>query len=375
MKNLARLIPLSTLSFLLAHPAQALEVKGKELEIYGTLHPSLDYLDSSVSSAQADAKSDDKLVNGATSISFNSSKIGFRGVLATDVDGLSMVYQLEQNVTPDGSSTDTLDTRNTFAGLQTPSWTLIAGRHDTLFKDLALRHSLIKHSVADRGVILGAGAVHGNQLDRRAENMLLGRYFLPLGRGRLELQAQYSPDAVKSAGYADNNRRDLQAVGVEWKSPSRLFAVAVDHWSAFTIGQDDSEIYAIRACWRETGTHLNTSVILEHINQDAPTGVARELDRDAIALQASWKQGDWRYLGQVMKADSYDDSSATGATVYSLGAERSLTQKSLVYVITTLTDNEDNAAFQGVDGTHGDELATLAGHSPRATSVGTVINF
>lgn len=353
----------------------AIDLHGKELQLYGTLHPSIDYLDSDVSKAQADANPDDKLSAGDVSISYNSSNIGLRGELATDVSGLSMVYQLEQNILLDGSSSDTLNTRNSFAGLQGENWTVIAGRHDTLFKDLALRHSLIKHSVADRGAILGASALSGNQLDKRAENMLLARQYLPLGSGRLELQLQYSPDAIKSSGHVDNNKRDLAAAGVEWKSGARIFALAYDHWSNLVVNGNTGEINAWRGVWKETGSQLTTSLIVESIGHTLSDGSKGEMDRDAFALQGAWKEGNWRYLAQVMMAGSYADSKDTGATMWSAGVERNLSKTALVYGMYTRTDNEKNAKFQGVDGTHGDELGTVAGGSPQALSVGMVFKF
>jgi len=353
----------------------ALEVVGKQLEIYATLHPSFDYMDSDTSQAEADAHDTDKLTTGSSSLSFNSSKIGFRGQIGTDIPGINAIYQLEQAVNLDGKSDDTLNTRNSFAGIKSDEWMIIAGRHDSLFKDLALRHSLIKHSIGDRGAILGAGAIHGNQMDKRAENMLLGRYYLPLGSGNLELQAQYSPDAVKSAGNVDNNKREMFAVGSEWKSSARTLAFAYDHWSNISVGSTVGEVNAYRAVWKETGTALTTSLILESIDHKLDDGSKGELDRDAFAFQAAYKYAGLKYLGQVMMAGDYADVDDSGATMLSMGVEKSLSGSTKVYAMYTQTDNDKNAAYQAVDGTHGDELATTNGGTPKAFSVGSVINF
>ena len=314
-------------------PGQALEVVGKQLEIYGTLHPSLDYLDSDVSQTLADADPDDKLSAGDTSLSFNSSKLGVRGEISTDISGLSAVYQLEQNVNPDGKSNDTLNTRNSFAGLRTAQWTVLAGRHDSLFKSLALRHSLLKHSVADRGAILGAGAIHGNQMDIRAENMILGRYYLPLSDSRLELQAQYSPDAVKSSGRVDNNKREMFALAAEWKSAQRIFAFAWDHWANLSIGGTPGEVNAVRALWKETAGQLTTAVIVESIDHTLNNGDAGEMDRNAIAVQARYAVAGFRYLGQIMAADDYADVSDSGAVMVSLGIEKPLSASTRIYAM------------------------------------------
>lgn len=355
--------------------SHALALQGKELELYGTLHPSVDYLDSGVSKAEAGADPDDKRSDGDFSISYNSSNIGLRGELATDISDLNLVYQLEQNILPDGNSSDTLNTRNSFAGLKGADWTLLAGRHDTLFKDLALRHSLFKHSVADRGAILGASAQSGNQLDKRAENMLLARRYLPLGSGRLELQLQYSPDAIKSSGHVDNNQRDMAAAAAEWKSGSRIFAAAYDHWSDLQINGKRGEISAWRAAWKESHNRLTTSLIIENINHTLKDGGKGEMERKAFALQAAWQHSEWRYLAQIIMAGSHANTHKSGAAMWSAGAEKQLSASSLVYVMYTRTDNEKNARYQGVDGTHGDELGTRPGGSPQALSTGMVFRF
>lgn len=308
------------------------------------------------------------------SISYNSSLIGLRGEMPTDIEQLHVLYQMEQSVNPDGA-TDTLNTRNSFLGLKGSNWNLLIGRYDTLFKDLALRHSLIKHSVADRGAILGASALNGNQLDKRAENMILGRIFLPAGQSKLELQLQYSTETVKSPDRVDNNKQDLISAGVEWKSPRRILAAAYDHWSALDIKSTTGNIDAYRMVWKETGKQLTTSVILESIKHTLTDGSAGEMERDAAAFQIGWKQGSLNYLAQVIRAGNYAGISDSGATMWSAGLERSLSTTTQIYGMATVTDNEANARYQGVDGTHGDKLATLNGRAPRALSAGMIFRF
>lgn len=373
-RNQHHLHLLATCLFTAATHSQALPLNDKALELYGTLHASLDYLDSDISIIKADESNTDALSAGDMSISYNSSLIGLRGEMPTDIEQLHVLYQMEQSVNPDGA-TDTLNTRNSFLGLKGSNWNLLIGRYDTLFKDLALRHSLIKHSVADRGAILGASALNGNQLDKRAENMILGRIFLPAGQSKLELQLQYSTETVKSPDRVDNNKQDLISAGVEWKSPRRILAAAYDHWSALDIKSTTGNIDAYRMVWKETGKQLTTSVILESIKHTLTDGSAGEMERDAAAFQIGWKQGSLNYLAQVIRAGNYAGISDSGATMWSAGLERSLSTTTQIYGMATVTDNEANARYQGVDGTHGDKLATLNGRAPRALSAGMIFRF
>ncbi|MCW8829128.1 MAG: hypothetical protein OQK94_08740 [Gammaproteobacteria bacterium] len=40
-----------------------------------------------------------------------------------------------------------------------------------------------------------------------------------------------------------------------------------------------------------------------------------------------------------------------------------------------MTDNDDNAEYQGIDGGHGDELETELGGTPSSLSVGAIYKF
>jgi hypothetical protein len=61
--------------------------------------------------------------------------------------------------------------------------------------------------------------------------------------------------------------------------------------------------------------------------------------------------------------------------MFSIAAEKTLAKGLTTYVIYSQTDNDANATYQGVDGGHGDELATLPGGTPKAFSVGLKYAF
>ncbi|MDP2608147.1 MULTISPECIES: porin [unclassified Oceanobacter] len=358
----------------------AMASKDPSINFYGSLHASLDYLDSDVSAAEASASNTDKLSSGDVSLSFNSSKIGLKGEIATELDGLTGFYQIEQNLTPDGSSSNTWATRNTYLGLR---WSedkkrkgeLLAGRHDSLVKGIALDYSLLKHTVADRGAILGAGSGTGNVLDLRVENMLMGRWQAPLASGLMKLAVQYSPDAVKSSGYVDNNQRLYLGARADWSSAHWTLAAATEHWQQLAIGSASGDSDSWRFLARYRSEQWTLQGLMENLRYQPDDHGVTVLDRQAWALQSAWKSGQLTWLGSVMKAGSYRHSEDTGALMLSLGVERKLSKKIKTYAVYTRTNNEDNASFQGVDGTHGDELATLPGRSPQAVSAGLMLSF
>jgi predicted porin len=360
--------------------ASALNIVDNKLVIYGTLHPSLDYLDSGVSAEEAKTSTTDKLSSGDVSLSFNSSYIGFKGEFPTDVPGLTAFYQVEQNLNPDGGSSDTLSTRNTFAGLrgtseQEPQWELLAGRYDSMAKSVALDYTLLKHTVADRGAILGAGANSGNKMDLRVENMLLGRWYTSLAGGNLRWSAQYSPDAIKSSGYVDNNQRLYVGTGLDWHYQALTLAAGMDHWQQLTIGSKTGDADFWRVMARYKTAQMTLVSLFENIRYQPDDHSVTDLDRKAMALQASWSSGKLTWIGSVMKAGDYRHGDDTSALMTSVGLERSLSKSLKTYAVYTRTANADQAAFQGVDGTHGDELGSVAGGTPKAFSIGMQMTF
>ncbi|MEQ9022559.1 MAG: porin, partial [Pseudomonadales bacterium] len=108
----------------------AREIIGEKLNIYGTLNGSIDYLDSDVNDQLAEADPGDKLLNGETGISSNTTKIGARGRLAFNND-VDVLYQVEQFVDLDSDERIDFSTRNTFLGIAGSYGEVLVGRHDT----------------------------------------------------------------------------------------------------------------------------------------------------------------------------------------------------------------------------------------------------
>ncbi|MEJ2509700.1 MAG: porin, partial [Gammaproteobacteria bacterium] len=101
--------------------ANAADVLGKNLQIYGKVHLSLDSVD-----------------NGADknlSLASNSSRLGFKGQYDVS-DSLQGIWQIESKVVYDNGGKSAFVGRNTFAGLKGGFGTIAAGYKDTPFKDI-----------------------------------------------------------------------------------------------------------------------------------------------------------------------------------------------------------------------------------------------
>lgn len=359
-----RVLGILSLGVILSHVpnhAHAIELLGKQLEFYGVLHLSLDYLDSDVSDALAQQSDDDKLSEGEFSLSSNISRVGLRGEQAV-APGLTVLYQLEQNVNLDGSDGDSLTTRNSFLGLRGRYGELLAGRYDTLFKLVGTRYSLLNDTVADRGAIIGAASGVGNVLDRRAENMVMWR----ASQGPWNWAFQFSADSQRSTGNVDNNDRKLLGGSLTWRGDNQSATLAHEHHSDLAGGKVD----ATRLGWQQRLGALNANLILERVRHDLDAGGHGLLDRSAVALNLGWQRADYLWIVQLMQALDYPGAEDSSALKVSLGVEKQLAKSLKTYLVYTQTENDDNAAYQGVDGTHGDELATTAGNSPQALSAG-----
>ena len=97
---------LLTAAVLIPVSANAVEVSGKTLEVYGKIHVSIDNSD----------RDDPAVTNDGMSISSNSSRLGFKGKKETE-SGIDIIWQVEQEVSFDDASAGNFANRNTYVGL------------------------------------------------------------------------------------------------------------------------------------------------------------------------------------------------------------------------------------------------------------------
>ncbi|MFX4228666.1 MAG: porin [Porticoccaceae bacterium] len=348
----------------------AREIIGEKLNIYGTLNGSIDYLDSDVNDQLAEADPGDKLLNGETGISSNTTKIGVRGRLAFK-SNVEMLYQVEQFVDLDSDERIDFSTRNTFLGISGNYGEVLVGRHDTPFKLVSSRYSILTDTIGDRRAILGASAVDGNRLNRRADNMILWRNNKELSSGNFDWIVQYSPNANNSSGIPNNDDRSMWGLWGQWRGQGFSAAIAHDSWSGIFAG----EIGATRIAARKTYGPFTSALIYEHITHDLAGGGQGILDRDAWGANLVYASESWKYSFQILSAMSHALAPDSGAQMVTFAAEKAINSALIGYAAYSQTNNEENASYQAVDGGHGDELGTLPGGTPRAFSVGLKYSF
>ncbi len=338
--------------------ASAFQAAGDLLEIYGKIHLSADFYDTDASAPGGVA---DETGYGLSS---NSSRVGFKGKYALD-DGLSVLYQIEQEITLDEGGGDTFTTRNSFLGLGGGFGKVLAGYHDTPFKDLAGKYTLFGDSIGDRRAILGAFVGVGNQMNDRGANSLM--YIGDMGP--IQLKAMYAADAQGSAGTFDNNHNDLSSVSLVWENDAFSIGAAYEDQSNLRGGAQ-AKGWRLGAGYKIAGVHVQG--IYESITSDDNN----VFERDAYGANVAVKLGEKNTLGvQYLVAKDYKNSSDTGADMVSVGWNRKLDKRTSLYAMYSQTNNDSNADYQGVDGGHGDEVKTDPGGKPSAFSVGLVFKF
>ncbi len=334
--------------------AGAADLAGEALTVYGKIHLSIDAYDND-RAAPNDMS--------GVGLSSNSSRVGFKGKYAME-NGMDLLYKVEQQVDVDTSG-GSWATRNTYVGLKGGFGTLIAGYHDTPYKDLGGEYTLFGDTVGDRRAIIGAFVGLGNKMNNRGKNALMyvGDF------GPVALRAMYSADQSGSGGAPDNNDNDMTSASLVWGSGPLSLGVAYADYSDLTGGASAKGVRV------GAGFGFGTMKV-QAIYESTSSSDSDVLERDAYGANFSMKVGSASTLGlQYLAAGDYKNSSNTGADMMSVGYFTKLDKQTQVYAMYSRTSNDANADYQGIDGGHGDELKTDLGGSPSAFSVGMSFKF
>jgi len=349
------LLATGVLAFILPGIGQAVELIGKNLELYGKAHVSLDYSD-------PDAAGEDSQL----SLSNNSTRIGFKGQHAINQE-TTLLWQYEQGVDIAEAGGE-FASRNSFLGIKGRFGQVLAGHYDTPSKSLGSRWGMFSDTIGDRRAILGAYSGYGNVLNDRADNAILYSNRL----NELEIDVMYSTDPSSDdvSGGLDNNDRDLLSVSLIYSADQVAFGGSMERWSAdpvnFAQEVDNLRLMAVYKMER-----MQIGAIFELTDSNDPI-----YDREAIGFNGKLLLNESMDVRvQYLLADDNGGPGSTAAQQLALGIFNQMDKATQVYAAFTMTDNDSNAEYQGIDGGHGDELTTDPGGSPMAISVGAVYKF
>lgn len=322
------------------------------ISIYGTMHYAWEYIDTN--DASGDAADD---VAGANHVSL----LGFEG--HEDLgNGYRAFFTIESDIN------NTVGSNNTFVGIEGDFGTLLLGRTNTPYKSSIEDWNVWADTSGDAHAILSADAAGNNNFDTLAPQALL--YMSPEVAG---LQFALARIAVKDndvPGAADD---------IGWSTSLRYVngplsaALAYEKHEGDSLGLGSTDTVSEQAWRLGAQYHLGDSTIAavyEDIRHGDPT--VRQ-SRAAWWLCFSHAVGSDIFTVTYAKAGNSDVAGGNdGARQLTVGIQHDLSERTRVYVLHSIIDNDANAAY-GLAG--GGYAASAAGRDVSAVSFGIVHTF
>ncbi len=349
--------------------ANAVEVAGKALEIYGKAHISID----SVSAKEVGTG--DSISN--LSMSSNSSRLGFKGEGA--LGSMTGFYKIEAALTFDnGDGSHDFAHRAAYAGLKGSGGSLLVGYRDTPFKDVRGKFDLFGDTVGDARDIVGS-VDDTNYTDQRSKNALM--YSSPKMSG-FQVNAMYSTawqgDTSAQQGQ-DNNNNSLSAVNLLYSGGGLGIAAGLVQQNYVdttatnpTFGDKIGKITGTRLVVTYGMGAMRFGLMYDKVKAEDNTGSSE--DRTAYGANFKIKAGDGDVKLQYVKADDVTGVDASGANQVSIGYGAKLAKNSTYYVMYSKLSNDTNASYLMGNG-HDQKYTTDTGKDLSAFSVGFTYSF
>jgi len=335
--------------------ANAAEVAGKALEIYGKVHVSID----SVSAKDATGGS-----NNNTSISGNSSRLGFKGEGA--VGGMTGFYKYEASIKTDEGG-GSIDHRGAYIGLKGSGGSVLVGYKDTPFKDVRGMFDIFGDTVGDARNIMGS--IDGTDtFNVRATNVL--EYSSP-NAGGFQANVMYSTAYNKQETQGqDNNDHSLTSLNLKYKANRLLVAAGYEEHK---LGTGNGKEKGARLVGTYDMGSVRVGLMYEKLDNDQTVSARHS----SYGINASIKvAGDGAVKVQYTKAKDDDAASATGANNIAVGYEMKLAKNASAYLMYSKVSNDANASY-GIGGGHDSDKYTVgaAGQDVSAISLGYKYSF
>lgn len=335
------------------------------VDIYGNMHLSMDYLDNGTAHGN--------------NISSNASSLGFKGT--EDLGGgLNAIWQIESNLNADSASTFGA-ARDTFVGLKGGFGTVRLGFFNTPTKQLSRKLDLFNNRIGDTrnflrsNASIGSGGANGarNAWEERFTNSV--RYDTPSFSG-FNASVHYSTNA-DTASATTSNQTDAYSLGANYAN-GPLFVGAtyqVNNLYPYSVTNTTAE----EKNWRlgagfNVGDLKLVALYSKSIDQRGTSGA----DRDVWGVGAGYKLGNGEIKAQFYKASDEDNTAAaTGAKMFAVGYDYNLSKRTLAYVAYAETRNDAGAAFSmSGGGGHGDNAGVAGlGQDPSGFSLGMIHKF
>lgn len=265
----------------------------------------------------------------AWEVKSNSSRLGVKGAIDLDVEGLSAVYQVEYGVElADGAGAFTQ--RNSFVGLQDKRFgRLIAGVIDSPLKSIEGKVDQFNDLDGDIDYLLGG--------QNRLKNQL--QYDTPRLAGlQLTLAAVPGEDSVDADGdgVADKGLADTRSVALTWQQGDWYAALAYDgHQEARNSLDGFTRADISRAVLQVTPGPLELGALVQ---------LAKGIDSNNDGKDSSWLVSAAWNIEQVKLKAQYGQTKADVSdetlSLASLGVDYNLSKQVTAYVYGTRAERD-----------------------------------
>lgn len=294
-------------------------------------------------------------------VASNVTKFGIKG--SEDLgDGMSVVWQIEQQIdidntsatagatNPSGAGKNTLASRNSFAGLKGESWgTVLMGTHDTPYKIATRGLDAFADELPDNRAIMGAAGAH----DARLGNVLA--YISPSWGGftvaaAYVAAAELAPNVAASskasvyslAGMYNNGPINVDAAYQSLKYGTAATGSVATAAAPFGVGDTNT-------AWKIGGSYtffdaLKLNAVYENIKSSGAT-VGNAFSRKNWYLAGIYSFGNDAVKVAYTRGGDVGGVANTGAKQWSLGYDHNMSKRTKIYGVYTRVSN--NSATKG----------------------------
>lgn len=359
------------------------------VNIYGTADLSYDFIDTGTSAAGV-AGTDKR------NVSSNVSKLGFKGSSREFDNGMSVIWQLEQQINFDNTG-GTFATRNTFAGLKSASvGTLLLGRHDTPYKLSTRKLDPFGDSIADNRALLGgatgtvtAGVITaaksaGTSFDGRQPDVLA--YISPAMSGFTAAIAYVNlTETATTAAAAENSALSLAGM---YEAGSLYASLGYEEHKldTFRAGGKESawklglgykmDSFTLGFAYENTSDNLGGSAAASVGAGCAAQAAASDcFGHNAYFLAGTFNTGSGAVKASYGKAGQLGTTVNSGASQFAIGYDHILDKSTKLYAIYSRINNDSASMYAFTQSSAAASTIVGAGASPSVVSLGVKYSF
>lgn len=295
--------------------AQAVEVVGKKLEIYGKLH--LNY-------GSYDELGTD---NDNWRLTSNASRLGFKGEQKLD-DGLIGTYKFESQIEVEDGTT-AFATRNTYVGLKGSFGEVRIGRHDSPLK---MAQGKFDQFGDTKGDLKNAGDEDGENRNKNSITYL-GK------SGDLGFNVQIIPGEGDGSTTTGDGPADTISASVAYKSGPLYLALAQDSYDNVASAEEDS-LTRFVAAYKMSDMQFG---LLYQTGVEAPDTKTASEDWLGLSFNMKMSKNNKFKAQYIVVEDSASPS--LDSTQLSVGIDHKLGKKGTLYAMYNALE-EKNATTQ-----------------------------